>query len=78
MKRTSFRDMTCSVARSLEVLGEWWTLLIVRDAFLGVSRFEEWQVRLGIARNVLADRLDLKGDCARIRLIGDDEIENRR
>ncbi len=50
--------MTCSVARSLEVIGEWWTLLIVRDAFFGVTRFEEFQDRLGIARNVLATRLD--------------------
>src|SRR5687768_10287803 len=58
MRRASFRDMNCSVAQSLEVLGEWWTLLIVRDAFLGVSRFEEFQQRLGIARNILATRLD--------------------
>lgn len=50
--------MKCSVARSLEVIGEWWTLLIVRDAFFGVTRFEELQERLGIARNVLAARLD--------------------
>jgi DNA-binding HxlR family transcriptional regulator len=58
MRRASFRDMNCSVAQSLEVLGEWWTLLIVRDAFFGVSRFEEFQSRLGIARNILATRLD--------------------
>ena len=50
--------MNCSVARSLEVIGEWWTLLIVRDAFFGVTRFEEFQERLGIARNVLTTRLD--------------------
>ena len=50
--------MSCSVARSLEVIGEWWTLLIVRDALFGVTRFEEFQARLGIARNVLAKRLD--------------------
>ena len=50
--------MPCSIARTLEVVGEWWTLLIVRDAFLGVTRFEDWQRRLGIARNVLASRLD--------------------
>jgi len=59
MKRSSFADMTCSVARTLEVVGEWWTLLIVRDALLGVTRFEVWQRRLGIARNVLSARLDL-------------------
>lgn len=50
--------MSCSIARSLEVIGEWWTLLILRDAFLGVTRFEAFQERLGIARNVLSTRLD--------------------
>ena len=50
--------MNCSVARALEVIGEWWTLLILRDAFLGVTRFEEWTERLGIARNMLSTRLD--------------------
>jgi DNA-binding HxlR family transcriptional regulator len=58
MRRASFEDMNCSVARSLEVIGEWWTLLILRDAFLGVTRFDEFQDRLGVARNVLAARLD--------------------
>ena len=50
--------MNCSIARSLEIIGEWWTLLILRDAFLGVTRFEVFQERLGIARNILAKRLD--------------------
>ena len=50
--------MNCSIARSLEIVGEWWTLLILRDAFLGVTRFDELQQRLGIARNVLSARLD--------------------
>jgi DNA-binding HxlR family transcriptional regulator len=49
--------MHCSVAQCLEVVGEWWTLLIVRDAFHGVRRFEDFQRRLGIARNVLTARL---------------------
>jgi DNA-binding HxlR family transcriptional regulator len=57
MKRTSFAGMNCSIARTLEIVGEWWTLLILRDAFLGVRRFEDFQGRLGIARNVLTDRL---------------------
>jgi DNA-binding HxlR family transcriptional regulator len=57
MKRTSFAGMNCSVARTLEAIGEWWTLLILRDAFLGVRRFEDFQSRLGIARNILTDRL---------------------
>lgn len=49
--------MDCSVAQCLEVVGEWWTLLIVRDLFLGVRRFEDMQRRLGISRNILTDRL---------------------
>jgi DNA-binding HxlR family transcriptional regulator len=49
--------MNCSVAQCLEVVGEWWSMLIVRDAFLGVSRFDDFQARLGISRNVLNDRL---------------------
>jgi DNA-binding HxlR family transcriptional regulator len=57
VQRTSFRDMNCSIAQCLEVVGEWWSLLIVRDAFLGVTRFDDFQVRLGISRNVLNQRL---------------------
>ncbi len=58
MKRASFDEFQCSVAQSLEVIGEWWTPLILRDAFLGVTRFGDFQERLGIARNVLTTRLD--------------------
>ena len=51
--------MDCSVAQCLEVVGEWWSMLIVRDAFLGVTRFDDFQRRLGISRNILHDqRLD--------------------
>ena len=57
MRRTSFADMNCSIARTLEVIGEWWSMLVVREAFNGVRRFDEFQSRLGIARNVLATRL---------------------
>jgi DNA-binding HxlR family transcriptional regulator len=49
--------MNCSVAQCLEVVGEWWSMLIVREAFLGVTRFDELQERLGISRNVLNQRL---------------------
>ena len=58
MKRRSFEDMNCSVAQALEIVGEWWTLLILRDAFMGVRRFDDFQARLGISRNVLTTRLD--------------------
>jgi DNA-binding HxlR family transcriptional regulator len=53
----TYDDQVCSIARSLEVLGERWTLLIVRDALLGLRRFEDFQHSLGVARNVLTDRL---------------------
>jgi DNA-binding HxlR family transcriptional regulator len=57
VERKSFSDMHCSVAQCLEVVGEWWSMLIVRDVFLGVTRFDEFQERLGISRNVLDQRL---------------------
>jgi DNA-binding HxlR family transcriptional regulator len=57
MQRTSFETMNCSVAQCLEVVGEWWSMLIVRDAFLGVRRFDDFQARLGISRNILTTRL---------------------
>jgi DNA-binding HxlR family transcriptional regulator len=57
MQRSSFREMNCSVAQCLEVVGEWWSLLIIRDAFLGVTRFDDFQERLGISRNILNQRL---------------------
>ncbi len=58
MERKSFADMDCSVAQCLEVVGEWWSMLILRDAFFGVTRFDDFQKRLGISRNVLHQRLD--------------------
>jgi DNA-binding HxlR family transcriptional regulator len=57
VERKSFSEMHCSVAQCLEVVGEWWSLLIVRDAFLGVTRFDDFEGRLGISRNVLNQRL---------------------
>jgi DNA-binding HxlR family transcriptional regulator len=58
MERKSFADKDCSVAQCLEVVGEWWSMLIVRDAFMGVTRFDEFQRRLGISRNILQQRLN--------------------
>jgi DNA-binding HxlR family transcriptional regulator len=57
VKRSSFDSMNCSLARSLEIVGEWWTLLIVREAMWGTSRFDDFHHRLGIARNILVARL---------------------
>lgn len=55
--RIDLSDFACSVARTLDVVGDKWTLLILRDAFYGVRRFEDFTRDLGIARNVLTDRL---------------------
>lgn len=58
MGRTAdYSRQSCSIAATLEVIGDPWTLLVIRDAFQGVKRFEQWQERLGVARNVLAARL---------------------
>ena len=57
MKRTSVAHLNCSVAQTLEVVGEWWTLLVVRNLMFGQRRFEAIQGDLGIARNILSDRL---------------------
>ena len=54
----TYDNQICSIARALEIVGERWSLLIVRDAFLGLRRFEEFQASLGIARNVLTERLN--------------------
>ena len=57
VERKSFADMHCSVAQCLEVVGGWWSMLILRDAFLGVTRFDDFQERSGISRNILNQRL---------------------
>ena len=57
MKRSNVEHLNCSIARSLEIVGEWWTLLVIRDVFLGLRRFDDIQRDLGISRNILSDRL---------------------
>ena len=57
VKRTSFEGDGCPVARSLEAIGDWWTLLIIREALLGVRRFGEFHSELGMAKNILSARL---------------------
>jgi DNA-binding HxlR family transcriptional regulator len=57
MKLKSFEHFNCSLAQTLSVIGEHWTMLIIRDAFFGLRRFDQFQKSLGIARNVLSDRL---------------------
>jgi DNA-binding HxlR family transcriptional regulator len=56
--RRDYAGQNCSIAATLELIGERWTLLILRDAFLGVRRFDHFQRRLGVARNVLQARLE--------------------
>src|SRR5258707_14574006 len=58
MERTSFGHMPCPIARSLERVGEWWSMLILRDALHGYTRFDQFQRSLGIAPNMLARRLN--------------------
>jgi DNA-binding HxlR family transcriptional regulator len=57
MQRKSFGNMQCPIARSLERVGEWWSMLILRDAFYGLTRFDEFQKSLDIAPNMLTRRL---------------------
>lgn len=57
MRRTSFANWPCSIARTMDLLGDWWTPLVLREAFYGIKRFDAFQQELGIARNTLTDRL---------------------
>src|SRR6476659_6453680 len=57
MQRKSFGRMSCPIARSLEHVGEWWSILILRDALHGLTRFDQFQKSLGIAPNMLTRRL---------------------
>ena len=58
MSRKRFEDMNCGIGQALEVFGDWWSLLIVRDAFFGLKRFSQFERSLGIAKNILAKRLE--------------------
>ncbi|MCI3205968.1 MULTISPECIES: helix-turn-helix domain-containing protein [Pandoraea] len=56
-KKTDLSQVECGIARALGVIGDWWSLLIVRDAMRGMTRFGEFQTNLGLARNILSTRL---------------------
>jgi len=62
VKRTSFAGDGCPIARALDVIGDWWSLLIIRDALLGRRRFGEFQKSLGLAKNILSARLRMLVD----------------
>lgn len=57
MQRTQFKNISCSVARTLDIFGEWWTPLILRDIFYGIRRFDALRRHLGISRKILTSRL---------------------
>ena len=57
VKRTSLEKAECPIARSLDAIGDWWSLLIIRDALMGINRFSEFQKHIGLAKNILTVRL---------------------
>jgi DNA-binding HxlR family transcriptional regulator len=69
MKRKSNQTSVCPVARSLDVVGEWWSLLIIRDAMLGVKRFSDFERRLGMAKNILSARLKTLVEAEILRIV---------
>ncbi len=68
---TDYPRQDCGVARALELVGERWTLLVLRDCFLGVRRFSDFQSHLDISRGVLSQRLDALVDAGLLRRVGD-------
>src|SRR5581483_4348768 len=77
MLQRDYPDQVCSIARSLEVVEECWTLLILRDAVLGLTRFEEFQDSLGIASNTLTNRLRLLCDEGVLERVADPQRPGR-
>ncbi|HEY4439549.1 MAG TPA: helix-turn-helix domain-containing protein [Candidatus Elarobacter sp.] len=73
MKRTSHGRASCPIARSLDVIGDWWTLLIVRDTLRGDRRFGELQRSLGVAKNILTTRLHRLVDDGILELVPADD-----
>jgi DNA-binding HxlR family transcriptional regulator len=69
MKHKSNQESVCPIARSMDVVGEWWSLLIVRDAMLGVKRFSEFERGLGMAKNILAARLKRLVEAGVLRVV---------
>ncbi|MFY9889318.1 MAG: helix-turn-helix domain-containing protein [Streptosporangiaceae bacterium] len=69
MQRTDFGEMACSIARTMDVIGEPWSPLVLRNVFIGITRFDQLQHSLGISRKVLAERL---------KWLTDNEVLERR
>src|SRR5262249_31468304 len=71
-RRTDLSQEACAASRALEVVGDWWSLLIVRDALVGVERFSEFQKSIGLARNILSSRLKKLVDDGVLQLVPDE------
>jgi DNA-binding HxlR family transcriptional regulator len=77
MSKQRFRRENCSVARALELVGEWWTMLIIREAYYGTRRFDDFQRNLGIASNILTARLRLLVRSGLLQKVAD-PVDRRR
>ena len=69
MRRTRFENAACPIARTTDLMGDWWTPMVMREAFLGRRRFDEFQKALSLSRGVLAKRL--------LRLVEEGMLEKR-
>ncbi|HEY4307492.1 MAG TPA: helix-turn-helix domain-containing protein [Gemmatimonadaceae bacterium] len=76
-RRTDLSGAECAAARALAVIGDWWSLLIVRDALMGTERFSDFQKSIGLAKNILSSRLKKLVDDGVLELERDPVFENR-
>jgi len=76
-RRTDLSRTPCATSRALEIVGDWWSLLIVRDALLGLQRFGEFQKSIGLAKNILSSRLKKLVDDGVLRVEADGESTSR-
>lgn len=76
MRRKRFNEDACPVARSLDLVGDWWTLLIVKEAMGGVRRFTDFEEKLGIARNILSQRLGQLVDAGILETVTREDTKN--
>ncbi|CAN5310074.1 helix-turn-helix domain-containing protein [soil metagenome] len=77
-KKTDLAQVNCGIARALQIVGDWWTLLIVRDAFHGRQRFNEFQKSLGLAKNILSARLKKLVEEGILKVEQDSEVPSSR
>jgi DNA-binding HxlR family transcriptional regulator len=77
VRRTRFNDWPCPIARTTDLIGDWWTPLILREAFSGVRRFDDFQERLGVPRAVLTQRLNRLVDDGLLHRVPDDDRPSR-